>query len=422
MRRIDWIEADGRALKSDFEQHGLGKTELNVTDPAFDIAQAALSFGLDEQQEARLVAEYARAAGDAGAEERLFLTKMIAGITSINNAIMNLEDAHLARRRQEFHRQYLEAWNFLILHTTRFAATFCKPPRSPSWGRGAVVLDVDGVLDQMVFGYPSTTVAGIRAMSLLHAHARPVALNTARTLREVRDYSRAYGLVGGAAEYGSCVWDAVADRKRVLVSDEALRELELLRNALRELPGVFLNDDYEHSLRVYTYENRRTAPLPALVLQNQIGMLGLKRLRTHQTYLDTAVVAREADKGAGLVALLELAGQDAADVAAIGDSSPDLPMFRVAARSFAPGHISCGAAARALGCRIARNPYQAGFVESVRSLLHPDGDSCDACRSVEGAVAGNDLILRLLATADEGRLRQAFRALFDPGVLEIFKT
>jgi hydroxymethylpyrimidine pyrophosphatase-like HAD family hydrolase len=422
MGRIEWIGAGNALLKTDFEQHGLGKTELNVTDPAFDIAQATLHFGLNQDQEAELIARYIADSGDHRVRERLFLNKLLAGTASMNNALANLGDARLSRRRQVYHRQYLDAWNYLILQTTRFAASLCASPRPVCWGNGVVVLDVDGVLDRMLFGFPSTTRAGIRAMSLLHAHGRPVALNTARTLREVKEYSRAYGLLGGVAEYGSCVWDAVGDRKRVLVSDATLRELAVLRDALRDVPGVFLNEDYEYSLRVYTYDGGRTAPLPGLVLQNQIGMLGLTRLQTHRTYLDTAVVAKEVDKGAGLAALLDLAGCAAAEVTVVGDSEADLPMFRFAGRSFAPGHISCGAAARALGCRIAKRPYQAGFLESVRRLLHPDGESCEACRSADGSrLASADLILRLLGTADEAPLFQAVRALLDPAALELFR-
>jgi len=62
-----------------------------------------------------------------------------------------------------------------------------------------VVLDIDGVLDKQIFGYPSTTAAGMRALGLLHSHGRAVALNTARTVREGKEYCQAYGFVGGAA-------------------------------------------------------------------------------------------------------------------------------------------------------------------------------------------------------------------------------
>ena len=40
-------------LKTDFEHHGLGKTELNITDPAYDLAEAILHFRLSADEERR---------------------------------------------------------------------------------------------------------------------------------------------------------------------------------------------------------------------------------------------------------------------------------------------------------------------------------------------------------------------------------
>src|SRR5256885_9377902 len=116
-------------------------------------------------------------------------------------------------------------------------------------------------------------------------------------------------------------------------------------------------------------------------MRDLMGRLGADRLDFHQTYLDTAVFAKDVDKGRGLLALLELAGQRDCETIAIGDSEPDLAMFRVANRSFAPSHISCRSMARLLGCRIADRPYQAGLLSSVRSILHADGRRCDRCQA-----------------------------------------
>src|SRR5260370_1315371 len=89
-----------------------------------------------------------------------------------------------------------------------------------------------------------------------------------------------------------------------------------------------------------------------------LGRLKADRLRVHHTGLDRAIVAKETDKGTGLLCLLKLFGLKADEVVAIGDSEPDLPMFRVAHSSFAPGHISCRREAKLLGCWIADLPYQ----------------------------------------------------------------
>ncbi len=66
---------------------------------------------------------------------------------------------------------------------------------------------------------------------------------------------------------------------------------------------------------------------------------GLDRLRFFQTTIDTTIMAREVDKGTGLAALRDWVGRPSMETLAVGDTEPDLPMFRRATRSFAPSHI-----------------------------------------------------------------------------------
>ena len=124
------------------------------------------------------------------------------------STIDNLNDARLSHRHEEFNRQYLNASNFLTVHTMRFCASVCRQPDTARWSSPLIVLDIDGVLDKQIFGFPSTTAAGIRAVSLLHRHDFAAAVNTARTVQEVKEYCNAYGFAGGVAEYGGAIWDA----------------------------------------------------------------------------------------------------------------------------------------------------------------------------------------------------------------------
>jgi hypothetical protein len=197
--------------------------------------------------------------------------------------------------------------------------------------------------------------------------------------------------------------------------------MERVKKALQEIPGVFLNDDYQYSLRAVTYHNGRTAPLPPVLVQDLLGKLGVDRLRAHHTGLDTAIVAREIDKGAGLLHLLKLVGLPAEKTVAIGDSEPDLAMFRVAHSSFAPGHISCRREARLLRCWIASRAYQPGLLQIARQISHPDGGGCEHCRSVESAwPKDKNLFLSLLVAADETPLR-SLRKIFTSSPLELFR-
>ena len=419
MRLLEWVQGPGCFLKTDFEHHGMGKTELNLTDPAYDLAETSMNLGLSAAEERVLIQRYRQASGDEDVEGRLFPYKLVAGIYALKSAMSNLRDPRLRHRHQEFNQTYIEAADFLTVHTARFCGRRCGAPDAPAWRSPLVVLDVDGVVDKMIFGFPSTTAAGIEALATLHAHGLAVALNSARTLDEIREYSRTYGCAGGVAEYGSVAWDRVSDRTHVLVTEESRDQLQRLARALRRIPGVFLNDRYRHSLRAYSYEGGRTIPLPKAIVDGTIADLGLDRLRLHQTYVDSTVLAREVDKGKGLRALLALAGIEDAETVAIGDSEADLAMFRVASRSFAPRHISTKSTARMLGCRIAGATYQPGLLSAVRSIVHPHEGRCSRCDGGASAPA-DGLFWDLLKAADRHPLESLARALADPMSLQAF--
>ncbi|HTD48252.1 MAG TPA: HAD hydrolase family protein [bacterium] len=422
MRRQEWITGPGPLLKTDFEHHGQGKHQLNVADPAYDLAETMLSLGPSEAEEGRLIDRYIDQSGDAHVRERLFLHKLLAGTCAAKEAVTSLADPALSDRGREFNQLYIDAWNFLTVHTARLCGRISGRPAALRWSSPLVVMDIDGVLDTSIFGFPSASAAGVCALSLLHAHNSPIAVDTARPLSQVKEYSRAYGFVGAVAEYGAVVWDAVDGGERILVSPESLQQLEDVRSALRRVPGVFLNEDLRYSIRAYTFERGMTVSLPTLLVRDVIAGLHADRLGFVQTYLDTAIVPREVDKGKGLLALLDLAGRRGIETAAIGDGEPDLAMFRVAGRSFAPAHIPCRAAAKLLGCRIARRPYQMGLLESVRAMLHPDGGGCDRCRSGGRLRTGeaDRLVWDLLKAADRGRPRLLLQALLDPMALRAF--
>jgi hypothetical protein len=162
------------------------------------------------------------------------------------------------------------------------------------------------------------------------------------------------------------------------------------------------------------YEGRYPVPLPTLAVRHVLAELGLDRLTVRQTGIDTTITAKEVDKGSGLIALLDLAGLPDAETIAVGDSEPDLPMFRAARRSFAPANMAGRSLARSLGCRIARRAYQRGLLEIVRSVIHPDGRHCPRCRLEARPADGDDLFLDMLRAADRPRWAGLLRALIDP--------
>jgi hydroxymethylpyrimidine pyrophosphatase-like HAD family hydrolase len=442
MGRAEWIVGACGPLKTDFEHHGMGKAELNVKDPAYDLADIILSLALSPEEESKLVRSYARASGDSDIEQRLFMNKLLAGFWAMELAQDHLfSEPQTMDEQQEIHQRFMSAWHFLTVHTARFCGSYCRPQQKARWRSPLLALDIDGVLDRRIFGYPCTTAAGIEALSLLSGHGVSVALNTARSIAEVKEYCHAYGLAGGVAEHGGCLWDAVVQREQVLVSPEAMRQLEELKRNLQRLPGVFIDDRHQFSIRAFTYDDEPRSmfsrlvrsvrsfsvgrgmptPLPTLVMNHLMTALQLDRLSFHHTMIDTTIVAKDINKGTGLLALRDwVLGADAETIA-VGDSEADLPMFRVATRSYAPAQIGCAREARLLGCQISRHRYQRGFLDIARTLTHPDGQRGD--RWAEGKAigpGGERLFLELLQAADGIRVGSLIGALFDPANLRTF--
>jgi len=445
MRRADWIVGSHGLLKTDYEHHGMGKTELNVTDPAYDLAETILNLALSPAEESSLVRRYVEESGDGGVEQRLFMNKLLAGLWAMDSAQRHLfGKPQVSDKQTEFHQRFMGAWNFLTVHTARFCGGCCRPAQEVRWRPPLVALDIDGVLDRRLLGFPCTTAAGVEALSLLSTHGFSVTLNTARSVSEVQDYCQAYALAGGVAEQGSYLWDAVAQRARVLISPEAMRQLDELRKNLRQLPGVFLDDRHQYSIRAFMYEDKGSprnrglipsvlnsihsfsvgdgapTPLPTLLVHHLMTDMRLDRLCFHHTTIDTAILAKDVDKGTGLSALRDWVLGPHAETIAVGDSEADLPMFRAATRCFAPAQISCARQARLLGCQIARQPYQRGLLDIARSLAHPDGRRCERC--VEGATTslrGGGLFPELLQAADQTRAASLMRALVDPAAFRI---
>ena len=305
------------------------------------------------------------------------------------------------------------------------------------------MLDVDGVIDRRIFGFPSTTAAGVEALSLFHTRGISVALNTARSADEVKDYCAAYGLNGGVAEYGSYLWDAIAQQGQVLVSAEGLSQLDRLRTHLQQLPGVFLDERHRTSIKAFTYRERprglvpslthalrassigdgALAPLPSLTINRVMADLQLDRLVVHQTSIDTTIVAKDMDKGTGLVALRDRFLDPGAQIIAVGDSEADLAMFRVATRSFAPANVSCGQQARLLGCRIAKASHQRGLLEianeiSAQTATVPPSGERQAGKTEALSLPKCDLFFDLLRAADKGLTPRLLGAIFSRSVFK----
>jgi len=441
MHVSEWILGPRGPLKTDYEHHGMGRSVLNVVDPAYDLADAILNLSLSSDEERRLIKQYIAASGDAAVEQRLFMHKLLAGLWAMSQAQDKFFDSQRgSKAKHDYHRRFMNAWNFLTVQSARYCGSFYQPQAAQRWHAPLVVLDIDGVLDRRMFGFPCPSAAGIEALSLLNAHGLSVALNSARSVGEMKDYCEAYGLAGGVAEYGSYLWDAVGRRERVLISPEAQKQLAKLRGHLQRVPGVFLDERHRYSIKAFTYRNKPQGVMHALVGSARVSSIGdgamvplsthivhqlledleLDRLTFRHTGLDTAIVAKEADKGTGLIALQDWVLTPDAETIAVGDDEPDLAMFRVATRSFAPANIGCRNQARLHGCKIVPHSFQRGLLDIVRGIVHPDGNQCEHCRRAETAAhRTDDLILAALQAADQSWSTNLRKALRDPAAIKM---
>lgn len=435
MQREEWLANDERLVKIDYEHHGLGKAAPNVTDPAFDLATSILEFELSPEEERRFLELYKAMSGDVAVEQRLFPHKLFAGFWAMNQARGQLFGKSLPHDAQRLHdRRFLAAWNFLTVQCARACGAALVQAAPMVWLSPIVFLDVDGVIDRRLFGFPTTSAAGVEALWLLRAHEISVAINTARSVSEVKDYCAAYGLCGGVAEHGGFLWDEVSRTGRALISPQAQEQLELLRRRLRQIPGVFLDERHLCSIRAYTYQESSRgglkallhsrqaceigdgalAPLSSLVIGDLMTSLKLDALSYHHTQIDTTITARDVNKGTGLVALRDLVLGPDAETVAVGDQEPDLAMFKVATRSFAPANTSVARQARLLGSRVVARQYQNGLLDIAHAITQ-SGDKTPA-----NLPDKDDIFFDLLRAADRPAAENFIKALLDPASYRIF--
>ena len=93
MHRSEWILGPQGPLKTDYEHHGMGKTELNVIDPAYDLADTILNLALSPEEERNLIRQYIAESGDAAVEQRLFMHKLLAGLWAMSRTQTQLFDS-----------------------------------------------------------------------------------------------------------------------------------------------------------------------------------------------------------------------------------------------------------------------------------------------------------------------------------------
>lgn len=403
MKPSDWVQTHNSFCKVDYEHHNFGRTELYIVDPAYDLANAVFEFRLSVQDEQELIAHYIKISGDTAVAERILLWKVVHGVVVMELATAALDVETRSEALMLWHERLVLARNFLVHQMNLFSASLLPNRPSLQWTRRLLFLDLDGVFDSDVFGFPQATISSLMALARLHSHGFSVVLNTARSVTDVLQYCEAYGLQGGVAESGCIFVDALAQSEISLVEPEAAEQLSCCKTVIQSLPGVFVDPNYRSAVRAFRYERNRTQGLSEVEVRGILERAGLGLLTFLPTDADTTIIPKGVSKGSGLLWAKNYLRLEGEPIAAIGDNDQDLAMFRAADFAFAPanGSKSVREFAVAGKCELMRQPYQRGLLEGVTQLIHADGRLCDKCNVQLGQAHGCGALFQTLMQAAE---------------------
>ncbi|MGA3040917.1 MAG: HAD hydrolase family protein [Bryobacteraceae bacterium] len=411
MKPADWVRSGRKLLKTDFEHHNFGGGELDIVDPAWDLASAIFEFQLAPDAEENLIRTYVAETADTGIEERLQLYKTLYAMNALRAAKYWLARKPSDERRRGWNRRFTAARSFAAFHLARYCGRNLGAPPD-AWERRLCFLDLDGVLDWGLLGFPHTTPCGVHALRLFRRNRFSVVLNTARSLEHVREYCRAYRLPGGVAELGSVFWDGVREWEVPLIDAEAATQIESLREEMQSLPGVFIDPENRFSIRAYRYQDGCMRALQSAEVASVLGRTGCDRLTFVQSRADTYIIRKGAGKGQALASVQAYLGGPREPVVAIGDSAPDVEMLRAADIAYAPANAS--REVRELiargECRRTSRPLQAGLLEAAMELCLAAGHNPNDDYRCDDAEPPS-LLDDLLQVPDRHPLARIFSAL-----------
>ena len=415
----EWIVRadDGVPLKVDFEEHAFDRLGVGILDPVFDLAGFVVENGLSRELEDVLVREYAQLTRDDAAGRRLPCYKLMVGLAkedelrrlllyggSISQGFDGCDPKEVAIRKTQLERSLAHVANdFLARH---FAPT--GTTRAPEGKLFAI--DIDGVLEDSVLGFSATTPAGALALRTLQRHGFSPVLASGRSLAEVRDRCRSFGLVAGIAEYGSVIWVDGARAEIRLASRAEMEELDHLRAVLAQEEDIIVDSAYRHSVRVFQYRRGRRGAVPVDRVTVVLRKEGLKRLRVVAGEDQIDVVGKNCNKGRA--ARLLKRKLSARELHAAGDTVEDLPMLDLADRAYAPRNVERRAESRLDGrLFVATRKRQQGLLEIARRAAHGVNRACPSCPAADGD--GDAALLSAFGIRDRSPLARVVQ-LFAP--------
>lgn len=409
MNPAEWIMANTEIIKTDFEQHNFGAPELDIVDPAYDLAAASFEFQLSKNEEDKLYAVYVKESGDAAFYDRIILYKLLYATMACRKAHQEVLENLTIKKPIESNLRYSYSRNYLIFTMNHFCSSILKVAATPTFHRKYIFMDLDGVFDTENFGFPHSTVSGLTAITLLSENDYSIILNTGRNIKHVRSYSSSYNFSGGIAEYGSVIWDNVNKYEIPLIGDDEASQLADCREILNNTNDVFVDRDYKYSIRAYRFDLHRTKGLKYEEASDIIKKYKFNKLKIIIRDEDTCFVGRETSKGNAMHDFKQHIRYGGNSVAAIGDSVEDISMLKTAERSFSPAN--CSKIIRTIAKRdniiITSNYRQRGLLEAVNKLIGKNGSMKINNSLNNGEVTSvHRLIYNLLCRADQSLMER----------------
>lgn len=406
----EWLSADGCTFKIDFEQHSFGPPERDVVDPAYDIATASFEFHMTEEEERRLTLDYLETSGDAATlPDRIFLYKLLYGMSEGKKARLRLLSSDKEAARRELNRRLVWSWDFLVFSMNRYCADLIGERSTVRDPDGIFFMDLDGVFDSLVFGFPHTTVSGLEAISLLRSDGYDIIPNTGRSVEHVRSYCRSYGFSAGIGEFGGVCYDSKRNLEIPLVSPEVVEELDVCREALKKKTGVFVDPGYRYAVRSYHYTSDGSRALDRTEGETILKDLGLRDLKMISRDVDTYFVEKDRGKGSAVEFFKDYSNHTAGKTLAVGDSDEDIPMLRKVAHSYAPSNCSAQIRklSRDLKCDVVSRSRQKGLLQIAEKVtgVHRRSSFDEAVGPRKGS-RFDDFMVSLLTIAEAPRYRK----------------
>ena len=383
-----WFSSDGPddLVKVDWDQGASWNLGLGCCDPVFDLAGMTAA-GADPALGAELRSAYASLDADAIDDERWLLYEL---------AHLSAPDAPRESRHA--------LWRARSRAVQRYFRRVYFEDLTPAADGPLCGLDLDGVLETEHLGFPALRPASARGLRALVAHGFRPLIVTGRSAADLVERCQNYGLAGGVAEYGCVTFNARDALVEVIATPEEQRVVDRLRAELGACDGVTLDEDYTHAIRAFVRDARGArGPVPADLLAEARRAADAQDVSLIVGDEQTDVVHGSIDKGRGTLAIAASLVGDRLDAAtplafAMGDTTTDLPLLRLARAPFAPAHAKAALGAVAT---VTRSGYQLGFAEAVEDLVGHAPGGCAQC-ALRPPTRERRLLLGLLGLGERG--------------------